>query len=134
MSGEQFYKRVGKSGNLFLIFAIIIILFYSGISFTFVIPGLKGFSLFFMAMTLLMYFIVANIFVGLFKGKMWFVLTACIILSSLGMGWRLWLEWGEFSLVGYTNLAAYIGYPSITAIIITVFYSISGHVFVGKVN
>ncbi|PIC69369.1 hypothetical protein CSV77_13840 [Sporosarcina sp. P16b] len=83
MLGEQFYKRVGKSRNTFLIFAIITILFYSGISFTFVIPGLKGFSLFSMALTLSMYFIAANIFVGLFKDRIWFVFTICIILNGL---------------------------------------------------
>lgn len=134
MLGEQFYKRVGKSRNTFLIFAIITILFYSGISFTFVIPGLKGFSLFSMALTLLMYFIAANIFVGLFKDRIWFVFTICIILNGLGMGWRLWLEWGEFSLVEHTSLAVYIGYPTVSAIIITIFYVIGNSIFGKKVN
>lgn len=122
---EQFYNQVGKSRNTFLLFAALNLLFISGISFTFVIPGLKGFSLFFVVLTLLMYFIVANLFVGLFKDRMWFVFTICIILISFGMGWRLWLEWGEVTLVEHTSLAVYIGYPSIRAIILTMFYIIS---------
>ncbi|MEH7237947.1 ABC transporter permease [Bacillus sp. JJ1562] len=125
MFEQQLYKLVGKSPNIFLIFAVIIILFYSGISFAFVIPGLKGFNLFFMIFTLLMYFVASNVFVGLFKDRKWFVFIISMLLSSLGMGWRLWLEWGEFSLVEHMNLAVYVGYPSINALIITVFYNIS---------
>ena len=125
MLGEQFYTQVRKSRNTFLIFATLNLLFLSGISFTFVIPGQRGFSLFFMVLTLVMYFIIANIFVGLFKDRKWFVFTICIILISVGMGWRLWLEWGEVTLVEHTSLAVYIGYPSISAIILTMFYIIS---------
>ncbi|PIC78463.1 ABC transporter permease [Sporosarcina sp. P19] len=134
MLAEQFYERVGKSRNTFLIFATLNILFFSGISFTFVIPGLKGFSLFFVVLTLLMYFIAANIFVGLFKERIWFIFTICIILNGLGMGWRLWLEWGEFSLVEHTRLAVYIGYPSVSAIIITISYIIGNSIFGKKFN
>jgi len=132
--GEQFYNRVGKSRNTFLIFATINILFFSGISFTFVIPGLKAFSLFFLVLTLLMYFIAANIFVSLYKDRIWFVITISLILNSFGMGWRLWLEWGEFSLVEYTNLAVYIGYPIVSAMIITIFYIIGNSLIGKKVN
>lgn len=106
----------------FFIFAISTILFFSGISFTFVIPGLKGFSLFIMIFTLLLYVVVANIFVGLIKKRIWIVFMISLLFSSLGMGWRLWLEWGEFSLVEHTYSAVYIGYPIITALIITGFY------------
>ena len=38
------------------------------------------------------------------------------------MGWRLWLEWGEFSLVEHTNIVVILGYPSILASIITLIY------------
>lgn len=61
MLAEQFYERLEKSRYTFLLFATLNILFFSGISFTFVIPGLKGFSLFFVVLTLLMYLIAANI-------------------------------------------------------------------------
>ena len=134
MLGEQLYNRVGKSRNTFLLFGILNILFFSGISFTFVIPGLKGFSLFFVVLTLLMYFIVANIFVGVFKGRIGVVFLICIISSCAGMGWRLWLEWGEFSLVEHTNLAVYIGYPIVSAIIITTLYIIGNFIFIKNVN
>lgn len=39
------------------------------------------------------------------------------------MGCRLWLEWGEFSLVEHTNVVVIVGYPSITALIITLIYA-----------
>ncbi len=71
-----------------------------------------------------MYFIVANIFVGLFKGRLLFVPMISLFLSSLGMGWRLWLEWGEFSLVEHMNPTVYVGYPIVGSLIITGFYSI----------
>ena len=98
------------------------------------IPGLKGFSLFFMIYTLLMYFLVANIFVVLFKEKTWFVFICSLLFSSLGMGWRLWLEWGEYSLVEHMNPAVYFGYPSIITLIITAFYGITSAVYRKKVN
>jgi hypothetical protein len=134
LSGEQFYNRIEESRNTFLIFATINILFFSGISFTFVIPGLKGFSLFFVVLTLLMYFVAANIFVGLFKDRILFVFMSCIILNSLGMGWRLWLEWGEFSLVEHASLVVYIGYPIVSAIFITLFYILNDFLFRKKVK
>ncbi|MFC5604461.1 ABC transporter permease [Sporosarcina koreensis] len=133
-AGEQFYNHIEKSRKTFIIIATINILFFSGISFTYVIPGLKGFSLFFMVLTLFMYFLAANIFVGLFKERIWFVFMLCIILNSLGMGWRLWLEWGEFSLIEHTDLAIYIGYPSVSAIIIIIFYISGNSLFRKKVN
>lgn len=133
MLGEKFYNQVGKSRNTFLLFVALNLLILSGISFPFVIPGLRGFSLFFVVLTLLMYIIVANILVGLFKDRIGFVFTICVILISLGMGWRLWLEWGEVTLVEHTSLAVYIGYPSISAIILTIFY-ISSHSIARKLS
>lgn len=41
------------------------------------------------------------------------------------MGWLLWLEWGEYSLVEHTNLAVYVFYPTSIAIIITGFYIVT---------
>lgn len=121
-----------QSAKGFFIFAIIIILFFSGISFTFVIPGLKGFDLFFMILTLFMYFMVANIFVGLFKERLWFVLMLCFFVSSLGMGSRFWLEWGESSLVEFINPTVYVGYPIVISLIITGFYIIISSVYEKK--
>ncbi|WP_342543650.1 ABC transporter permease [Paenisporosarcina sp. FSL H8-0542] len=131
---QQFYHKVAKSSAKFLIFTIIIILFFTGITFTFVIPGLKGFSLYFMIVSLLIYFVVANIFVGLSKERIWFVFIGSLILSSLGMGWRLWLEWGEYSLVEHMNPVVYVGYPSIIAFIITAIYSFSSSYLERKLN
>lgn len=134
MFDQQFYHKVAKSPAKFLVFAIITILFFTGITFTFVIPGLKGFSLYFMIVSLLIYFVVANIFVGLFKERKWFVFIGSLILSSLGMGWRLWLEWGEYSLVEHMKPVVYVGYPSIIAFIITAIYSVSRSYLERKLN
>ncbi|WP_260471897.1 hypothetical protein [Bacillus sp. HMF5848] len=82
-----------------------------------------------MILTLFMYFMVANIFVGLFKERLWFILMICLLVSSLGMGWRLWLEWGEFSLVEHMNPTVYVGYPIVITLIITGFYSFISSVY-----
>ncbi|WP_223701772.1 ABC transporter permease [Sutcliffiella deserti] len=129
MFEKQFYSHVEKSTKVFLSISIIIILLFSGISFTFVIPGLKGFDLFFTFITLLMYFMAANIFVGLFKDSVGLVFVICLCLSSLGMGWRLWLEWGEFSLIEHANLIVYVGYPIVKALMITGLYRIIRSVY-----
>lgn len=125
--GEQFYQRVGDSRTAFLLLAVFIILFYSGIAFTYVIPGLKGFNLFSMSWTLFLYFFAANIFAGLFLDKVWIVFVLSLILSSMGMGWRLGLEWGEFSVVDHMRFSVYFGYPFVCAVVITIFYFISNH-------
>ncbi|MEZ7170422.1 ABC transporter permease [Sporosarcina sp. OR05] len=127
MLSEQFYERVGDSRTAFLLLAVCIILFYSGITFTFVIPGLKGFNLFSLSLTLFLYFLAANIFAGLFLDKVWVVFMLALILSSIGMGWRLWLEWGEFSLVDHMRFSVYFGYPFVCAVVITIFYFLSNH-------
>lgn len=67
MLGEDFYEQVKKRRSNFLIISIIAIVFNAGITFTFVIPALKGFKLISLLIALLLYFMVANIFVGLFK-------------------------------------------------------------------
>lgn len=80
-----------------------------------------------MSLTLFLYFLAANIFAGLFSDKVWVVFTLSLILSSMGMGWRLWLEWGEFSLVDHMRLSVYFGYPFVCAVVITIFYFLSNH-------
>ena len=126
MLGENFYEKVQKKPLFFMIYNIIAIVFISGITFTFVIPGLYGFDWFSFFMALFVYFLVANIFVGLFKERLAMVFIISLISSALGMGWRFWLEWGEFTLIEYTNMEVAIGYPCILALIITLFYIIAG--------
>jgi hypothetical protein len=41
------------------------------------------------------------------------------------MGWELWLEWGEVSLVEQMNPVVIIGYPCIVAFIISLMYQFS---------
>ena len=109
-----------------MIYNIISIVFISGITFTFVIPGFSSFNWFSFFMALFVYFIVANVFVGLLKERIVFVFIISFILSALGMGWRFWLEWGEVSLLEHTNVMVAIGYPCSLALIITLFYLVAG--------
>lgn len=125
MFGTDDYKKIEKNRKHFLIFNLITILFVTGISFTFVIPNLKGFDLGSTLIVFLIYIVVANVFVGIFVHKTELVFFISLLFSALGMGWRLWLEWGEFSLVEHTNIVVMIGYPSITALIITLIYAVS---------
>ena len=125
MFGTDNYKKIEKNRKYFLVFNVITILFFTGISFTYVIPNLKGFDLGFSLLVFLIYIIVANVFVGIFVHKTVLVFFISLLFSALGMGWRLWLEWGEFSLVEHTNFVVMVGYPYITALIITLIYAVS---------
>ena len=125
MLGENFNEQVQKQPLFFLFFCIIAILFFTGITFTFVIPSLKGFDWSFFFIALLLYFVVANILVGLFKERPSLVFIVSLIFSGLGMGWRLWLEWGEYSLVEHMDPVVLIGYPFIIAFIILLMYHFS---------
>lgn len=121
MLGENFYEQVQKKPSFFMIYNILVIIFSSGITFTFVIPGLYGFNWFFLFWAIVVYFFVANIFVVLIKERIALVFIIPLILSALGMGWRFWLEWGESNLVEY--MVVVIGYPCILALIITLIYT-----------
>lgn len=125
MFSKTEFENIQKNKMKFLLINIAAILFISGISFTFVIPNLKGFSLSALFIALLFYVVVGNIFVGIFINKIELVFIISLVLCSLGMGWRLWLEWGEFSLVEHTNVVVIIGYPCILAFIITLIYTVS---------
>ena len=125
MFSKTEFENIQKNKMKFLLINIVAILFISGISFTFVIPNLKGFSLSALFIALLFYIVVGNIFVGIFINKIELVFIISLALCSLGMGWRLWLEWGEFSLVEHTNIVVIIGYPCILAFIITLIYTVS---------
>lgn len=116
------FRKIEKNKNHFLLFNILVILFASGITFTAVIPSLKGFDLSTLFIALVFYLLVGNIFAGIFINKIGVVFTISFVLCSLGMGWRLWLEWGEFSLVEHTNIIVILGYPCILASIITLIY------------
>ncbi len=118
---ENFYEKVKKNPLPFIIYNILSIVFISGITFTFVIPGLYGFDWFLFFMTLAVYFLLANVFVVLFNEQLVLVFILSLITSALGMGWRFWLEWGEVSLIEYTNMVVVIGYPCVLALIITLF-------------
>ena len=122
MLGENFYEQIQKKPSFFMIYNILAIIFFSGITFTFVIPGLYGFNWFFLVLAIVIYFLIANVFVGLLGERLVLVFIFSLILSAAGMGWRFWLEWGEFTLVEYTNTVVVVGYPCVLSLIITVFY------------
>ncbi|KGR79034.1 hypothetical protein [Ureibacillus manganicus] len=125
MLGGNFYEQVQMKRLFSLIISIIAIVFITGITFTFVIPGLKGFGWFFLFIALIFYFVIANIFVGLFKDRLLLVFIVSLVFSTLGMEWRLWLEWGEFSLVEHMNPVVLVGYPCIIAFVISLMYQFS---------
>ncbi|RHW39077.1 ABC transporter permease [Neobacillus notoginsengisoli] len=122
-----------KNRFTFLMINIIAIVIHTGTSFTFVIPGLKGFDWTFFAITLFYYFFMGTIFAGLFKRRFLLVFTTSFILSAVGMGWRLWLEWGEVSLAAHMNPVLIIGYPCIVATIILLMYFISAKLMPKKI-
>lgn len=69
MFGTEDYKKIEKYRKHFLIFNLMTILFFTGISFTKVIPNLKGFDLVSTFIVFLIYIVVANVFVGIFVRK-----------------------------------------------------------------
>jgi hypothetical protein len=122
---KNVFDNIANNKTRFMLLNSVIILFFTGITFTFVIPTLKGFSVIELFIAVVVYIFSANIFVGIFVNRIYTVFIISFVLCSLGMGWRLWLEWGEFSLVEHTNPVVIIGYPSILAFIITLIYTIS---------
>ena len=125
MLGENFYEQIQKKSSFFMVYIILTVIFFSCFTFTFVIPGLYGFNWFFLFLAIVVYFFVANIFVALIKERIALVFIISLISSALGMGCRFWLEWGEFTLVEYTNMVVVIGYPCILALIITLIYTVT---------
>lgn len=125
MFSKNDFEKIEKNKMHFLLFNIVAILFITGITFTSVIPNLKGFNMGSLFIAFVLYILIGNIFVGIFVNKIELVFIISLVLCSLGMGWRLWLEWGEFSLVEHTNVVVIIGYPCILAFIITLIYTVS---------
>lgn len=86
MFGTEDYKNIEKYRKHFLIFNLMTILFFTGISFTKVIPNLKGFDLVSTFIVFLIYIVVANVFVGIFVRKTQMVFFISLLFSALGMG------------------------------------------------
>ena len=124
MLGEQFNSLIQEYRRRALFISSLIVIMAAGITFTFVVPGLKGFDWTFLVASLCFYFFVATIFVELSRDHLLFVFFYSLILSSVGMGWRLWLEWGEYSLSEHMQAVVLIGYPIIIALVITLSYGV----------
>lgn len=98
------------------------LLFFSGISFTFVIPGLKGFEFIAFIIILTIYIMITGLVSAVLSNKVWLIFWMALLLSTAGMGWRVWLEWGEFSLVEHMQAWVLIGYPIGTTLFIVLSY------------
>lgn len=112
------YKRIQKEELHYKVSGFLAILFTSGMTFTFVIPGLKGFDLIFFVGTIFVYYVIVNIFEKNFIDQRFWMFLRTYISSSLGMVGRIWLEWGEFSLVEHMNIFVIIGYPISVALLL----------------
>ena len=55
-----------------------------------------------------------------------FIYFFILLLSTLGMGWRIWLEWGEYSLAEHMNIIVIVGYPIAIASFIALSYRVCG--------
>lgn len=124
MFGEQFSRRVQEKRLHFMIFAACMLVFMAGVSFTFVIPGFKGFDGYFLFLSAYTYFVVASIFSALFDQQIFRIVTMSLLLSSLGMGLRMWLEWGEVSLAEHMDMFVLMGYPLAITFFIVCVYSL----------
>lgn len=112
------YKRIQKEELHYKVSGFLAILFTSGMTFTFVIPGLKGFDLIFFVGTIFVYYVIVNIFEKKFIDQRFWMFLRTYISSSLGMVGRIWLEWGEFRLVEHMNMFVIIGYPISVALLL----------------
>lgn len=112
------YKRIQKEELHYKVSGFLAILFTSGMTFTFVIPGLKGFDLIFFVGTIFVYYVIVNIFEKNFIDQRFWMFLRTYISSSLGMVGRIWLEWAEFSLVEHMNMFVIIGYPISVALLL----------------
>lgn len=75
-----------------------------------------------LVMTCVVYFTLAGFLSAIYAHKTGLVFFTTLVLSAAGMGWRIWLEWGEFSLVEHMQLAVFIGYPIVTTLFIVLSY------------
>lgn len=126
MFDQPTFEKIASHRKGFLVFNAVTIIFFSGILFTFVIPMMKGFILSQFLMAILVYVVVANIYSGLYKKNPLFVFISVFIFSSLGVLWRVLLEWGEYSLNGYVTPTVIGGYLLALSIFVTTVYSLIG--------
>ncbi|MER2127741.1 ABC transporter permease [Solibacillus sp.] len=122
MFKQQEIENIQRHKKKVLLLYTLGMLFFSGIHFTFVIPGLKGFDFLSLVMTCVVYFTMGGFLSALYTNKARLVFFATLVLSTAGMGWRIWLEWGEFSLVEHMQVAVFIGYPIVTTLFIVLSY------------
>lgn len=123
MLGEEDYKKISSNRNKFIIFSAFSIIFISGITFTFAIPFKGQFSPFHFTGSGFIYWLIAYIYNGLFLKKHAIVFLSTLLLSCIGLGWRILLEWGEHSISGFLTPFILCGYPLSIALLITTIYT-----------
>ena len=119
MFEQAFYDRIKREHKNFSAFVMLSMLFLTGISFSFVIPTLSGFNYILFCIVILFYIFIANIYVGLYEKAYWKTFIFSLLLSIVGMGWRLALEWGEATIAEHQTWLVIVLYPIINALIIT---------------
>ena len=112
------YKRIQKEELHYKVSGFLAILFTSGMTFTFVIPGLKDFDLIFFVGSIFVYYVIVNIFEKNFIDQLFWMFLLTCLSSSLGMVGRILLEWGEYSLIEHMNIFVIIGYPITVALLL----------------
>ena len=122
MFALQSYENIKNQRKKFIMLNMIAILFISGMTFTFVIPSMKYFSFLQFSVSIIMYYFIANIYNGLYKKKPFIVFISVLFLSSLGILWRVILEWGEESLSTYMKPVILFSYPFSIALFVTIIY------------
>lgn len=121
------YEQIAKNKKQFIIWNSIALLFLGGIFFTFVIPMTKDFSLYIFMLYAIMCFFISNIYAGIYRKSNWFkVFISTLVLHSLGLLWRVVLEWGEFIISKYLTPTIVIGYIFSVPVFITILYLIIG--------
>lgn len=123
MFGTIDYEKIQRHKKSFLFYNCFFLILMNCFQFTFVIPGLKGFQWpwFFIHLCLMALF--AYIFTAIFDSHVLPVFAVSLSMTTLGMLSRLWLEWGEYSMLEHMNWGVYIGFPvTITAIIMLFYY------------
>ena len=123
MLGEEDYKKISSNRNKFIIFSAFSIIFISGITFTFAIPFKEQFSLFHFTGSGFIYWLIAYIYNGLFSKKSGLVFLSTLLLSCIGLCWRILLEWGEHGISSFLTPFILCGYPLSIALLITTIYT-----------
>lgn len=92
---ELNFEEITRKRKRFIIWNFLFILIIGGLMFP--LSFTKDFSL--LIITLVGYFFVGFIFVGLYEKRPFVVFSFTFLLNVIALSWRVFLEWGEVSMV-----------------------------------